>query len=1022
MKLKYLLVFIVIGIGLSFGAQNIKICGIRVSFPPDNNDATTGRGQFILSRDSVDMDILEPLPIDPPPHDRDYFQDHIKAVANYYQHASGGMVTIDTVNSKIYPESKNGSYQLDREMAYYHPFLEEDSVDIRLNELILDAVEIADEDIDYSDYDLVVVFHAGLGQIYNIDLDPTPKDIKSAYMGTEDFRKFLGPDYQSGISVDNGETFVTDAIILPETQNYILYDNWDEVFGELDNPADYQFGLNGTFALMMGFYLGLPSLSDTSGGSGVGQFGLMDQGSANLNSLVPAIPSAWERLYLGWEEPVVIEKNHPKLNLPHVELDQDSTLLQIPISNDEYFLIENRCNFLSKKNLNLDTLRNREYRANKDKYEDIYPSLLPYIKDNIGAKFSENGVLLSVPRYDLGLPGSGIMIWHIDEKIIKRHIDKNYVNISNREHGVDLEEGDGAQDLGYEGPLLGPNVEIGWAFDPWFANNEGFFELNPDYKSSQGDRVGFTPHTIPNTYNNYNAYSGIYIDSIGPANFTMNFRVHWDQEAGGNINFNLADDYNLKDALPVNLADTLDGLAVLGKELSIFEPGSNQSVIVDSDNTVNFNIYDDVTLLSNSAEQLLVAVGVSEQNIKIAAWRIGREGKITFLDSLENENLQLTSNPILVDQAVIVGVSDDNDNYIYKYELNNNAIELNVNSVPSQLIALAGNADNFYYLADGTIGKINTADLEYIELINDGDITGKNLLLGYTYHPDQPDLIYYGNETLGLIKDIGGENTLNTLAMKTITGVSLSDIDDDSRVEILVAQENEELSIYNSQLILENNFPVELGTELTGAPLSCNINKGGNEIFPLSVNGELYGINDRGQQVKNLPMATRIDRPYNSCLLNTNKGIAYISFSKQANALSGKIIGGDKVSSASWYCQGGDNSRSYMYKLSQWSFFNPASKPILNKEKTFCWPNPVKTNSTNIRYYLNKTGKVNINIYDLAGNFVESLEDQDPVEMDYNEIQWDVSNIESGVYFAVVKATDDSGNSGKEIIKIMVIK
>ncbi|MCF7740759.1 MAG: hypothetical protein K9N00_03075, partial [Candidatus Marinimicrobia bacterium] len=597
MKNKLFLLFFVLGIVISYGADDITMCGIRVSFAPDQNDATSGNGQFLLSQDSVDMNILEPLPVDPPPHNKYYFQDHFKAVANYYEQVSGGAVQIDTVNSRIFPDAANDSYQLESEMAYYHPFLQEDSVDIRLNELIYDAIQVADSDVDFSDYDLVVIFHAGLGQIYNIEMDPTPKDIKSAYMGKKDFDQHLG--LENGIQVDNGENYVTDAIILPETQNYIQYDNWDEVFGQLENPQEYQFGLNGTFALMMGFYLGLPSLSDTSGGSGVGKFGLMDQGSANLNSLVPGLPSAWERTYLGWEKPITINQDHPDVNIPYSESGQDSTLLKIPIDSDEYYLVENRCNFLHS-NINLDTLRNREYRENEDQYEDTYPSLLPLIKDSIGAQFSDNGVLLSVPRYDVGLPGSGLLIWHIDEKIINKHIDDNMVNISKYEHGVDLEEGDGAQDFGFEGPILGPNVEIGWAFDPWYAGNQGFFVLNPEYDSSRDslvdDRVGFTPYTTPSTSNNNHAFTGISIDSIGPAGFNMDFRIKWDVESGSKITFSLPGEFAVLDIIPFDLGKNLDGLAVVGSAIIVYDSLGNQ---ISSDNSLDLAEYSTAKLFFN---------------------------------------------------------------------------------------------------------------------------------------------------------------------------------------------------------------------------------------------------------------------------------------------------------------------------------------------------------------------------------------------------------------------------------------
>ena len=75
---------------------------------------------------------------------------------------------------------------------------------------------------------------------------------------------------------------ISYGIILPETQNHLHYDISLDMFSDASFPCDYQYGLTGTFALMMGFAIGLPPLWNIeTGESGVGIFGLMDQGSNN---------------------------------------------------------------------------------------------------------------------------------------------------------------------------------------------------------------------------------------------------------------------------------------------------------------------------------------------------------------------------------------------------------------------------------------------------------------------------------------------------------------------------------------------------------------------------------------------------------------------------------------------------------------------------------------------------------------------------------------------------------------------
>jgi len=450
--------------------NNYKICALRVSFITDDDVKTTGDGNFLQH---VETDTLcQAFRIDPPPHNRAYFRDHIRSVANYYLHASNGNMIIDTTNSYVFPLNDSETYTLAQTMDYYHPFLNDELVDVRLAELLADAVSAADGSVNFADFDIVVVFHAGVGQDFAIDLDPTPYDIPSAYMNFSDLQNVFAnndPGY-AGIAADDSTTFIRDGIILPESQNHLHYDNWEDVFAT-DVPCEYQFGLNGTFALMLGSYLGIPSLYNTETGvTGVGKFGFMDQGSANLNGLIPAMPTAWTRVYMNWVKPV-IAANYEEISLEHAESANGPWIYKIPISSDEYFLVENR-NAHIRPDVSLDSIQYRIYLKSN---EENWPSVLPLIRDSSQADFSdETGVLLSVPRYDIGLPGSGLLIWHIDEAVIREKISLNNINGDRTHHGVDLEEGDGAQDFGYESNAIGTSPDIGWYFDPWLLTMTAF--------------------------------------------------------------------------------------------------------------------------------------------------------------------------------------------------------------------------------------------------------------------------------------------------------------------------------------------------------------------------------------------------------------------------------------------------------------------------------------------------------------------------------------------------------------------
>jgi len=81
----------------------------------------------------------------------------------------------------------------------------------------------------------------------------------------------------------------------------------------------------------------------------------------------------------------------------------------------------------------------------------------------------------------------------------------------------------------------------------------------------------------------------------------------------------------------------------------------------------------------------------------------------------------------------------------------------------------------------------------------------------------------------------------------------------------------------------------------------------------------------------------------------------------------------------------------------------------------------VYDSKTYIRYYLNGTpSEVIIKILDLSGELVVALPSKGVANAD-NEVVWDVSTVQSGIYYGVVEATIDGAKETK-IIKIAVVK
>lgn len=314
-----------------------------------------------------------------PAYDSTYFHDLFFSESNplsmysYYNEVSYGQTSISGTII--------GWYRSNRSMVYYGADRGGiDNANGPIYELAREAVKLADTDVDFSQYDKnhdgyvdhIIVVHAGPGQ----------------------------------------ESDGSDAIwshhwaIRPGEQVDSVY--------ALDYSMVAESSPMGTTAHEFGHDLGLPDLYDIDRSSeGIGAWGIMAYGAWQEGGDVPAHFCAWSRVFLGWVESreVTIDETGVILNcVEHSNLD---TIISIPLTSDEYFLLENR------------------YKTGFDQY----------------------------------LPGEGVLIWHIDDSV--GSIDLNNVNNNEDHKRVDLEEADGRDDLD-------SRMNFGDYTDPYYLNAEGF--------------------------------------------------------------------------------------------------------------------------------------------------------------------------------------------------------------------------------------------------------------------------------------------------------------------------------------------------------------------------------------------------------------------------------------------------------------------------------------------------------------------------------------------------------------------
>ncbi|MDZ7316291.1 MAG: hypothetical protein ONB24_09235, partial [candidate division KSB1 bacterium] len=471
--------------------DTLKVLALRVQFIRDSLKTTTGDGTFDLSHSDEYL-------IDRPPHDRIYFEHQLLALRNYFYTVSNGKLVIE---STVLPNGLNDSYALPHDMVYYSGEEDEQLQKQRWAELLRDAVTIAyaaDADA-FRRFDALVLFHAGVGRDFAFDFTETPFDIQSAYIDLETLRETLGSGSAAYRGIELGSVVITDGIILPETQC----------------QKGYTLGLLGTAALLMGSRLGMPALFQTeTGRPGIGRWGLMDQGSYNLSGLVPAHPSAWEKMFMGWEEPIVVN------TLENAAVGAFGTqsaprLIKVPIHEKEYFLLENR-----QRDPNRDGVTfGRDENGRRLKI------------DEAGRLVAEEGlgVVTRVDEYDFGLPGSGILIWHIDERVIAERLASNTINNDPTRRGVDLIECDGPQDIGqiYSMFSAGAGTESGDYWDPYWQDNLSHRYVNKDRP------VEFSPQSIPSSAAYGRADSHIRMTHFSNQDSVMTLSIYSDYHRPG---------------------------------------------------------------------------------------------------------------------------------------------------------------------------------------------------------------------------------------------------------------------------------------------------------------------------------------------------------------------------------------------------------------------------------------------------------------------------------------------------------
>ncbi|RKZ33532.1 hypothetical protein DRQ33_04095, partial [bacterium] len=471
--------------------ETVRVCAIRVQFQPDSTPTSTGNGQFIMEPDTEWV-------FDTPPHDKQYFQAHLEALTRYFSFVSDGKLVIEYT---VFPEQNDSAYTLPDSMGYYGPdSWFGDDLTTRLAGFFTDAISFADsaDTIEWCQYDVVIIFHAGsdwqndvasfypeYAEYYPEIFVPSPDDLPSAYIIMPDS---VVPCVDRGIVLPESPSQDGQTILL----NGSLAHEFGHALGLVDLYSTYDF------YPMVGFL----SLMDSGHNIGVALIDEETEDTFYVSGALPVYPSAWERAYLGWENVTeIVPTDEYYFNLRACELPPGSfaepinngTIGKIAIDEFEYFLLENR---------------KAELWTHQDTVAIKQDSLTGVIQGiQVDGEF--------VGAYDFLLPGSGMLIWHIDERVAYGDYNDNGVNNFQDNHlqwdwlhpFIDLVEADGIQDIGMR------------------TDEYGFGTEDDFYKWPTATHFG--PNTNPNSQSYAGGHTGIDISDISKADTVMTFSFRY---------------------------------------------------------------------------------------------------------------------------------------------------------------------------------------------------------------------------------------------------------------------------------------------------------------------------------------------------------------------------------------------------------------------------------------------------------------------------------------------------------------
>lgn len=1027
--------------------DTVRVLALMVEFQADTDTRTSGTGKFgTVYPQDYGSEIIDPLP-----HDRAYFEAHLRFLENYVAKASGGRTTV--VGRVL-----GAPVTVSKTIRDYSP--RKGEIETPVAQLVVEAWTLADAAFageDFSQYDMFVLYHASRGR--DVDLasilgaDPTPFDIPSLAFTHTSLRRLLGADF-AGVPMMGGRFHIRNTAVLPST-------NVREIPLLTGGAGLLELTTNGLLAASFGTWAGLPDLFDTKKGvTGIGRFGLMDPESIfAYGGIAPPAPSAWEMTALGWAQPREASAGRRQYFLTAQRSDQPSTadIIRVPVTAREYWLVENR---------QRDPGGNGQRITMRSAGQDLD---LRFAKDTTGFENGSiallKGVVTDVEDLDWSLPGGtvvtdkteqrvngGILIWHVDEEVIRRGLADNTVNADPALRGVDLEQAGGAQDIGRSIPsIFGATIGSGSPVDYWFDGN-----IAPLYENS------FSMLTNPNTRANSGAYSHVTIDRFGAPGPLMSLEIALGDNtlapvAGWPVDLSpvLGSD---SARMRVQTAD-LDGdgahevlvaaetaadgavLVVLRADGSPYLAGTDAPVVLRdrlARRVVSAALAGDVTG-DGVPELVLVTADESTTRVHVATARdADTDGQLDLVHVLAHASSSFGD--AAGAQASAFMISDG----ALRYQLVGSRVDtvMAVTGTVARTTIEAGRQGLRAIAASGTPGVVAvTTAMDAADFIDvaGGMVTPGRTGLTVRSHPNTSGPFQI------VTADFDGDGRFESVApagqgigvfaptsdgratffddvkcgMFTLTGahraMGAGDVDGDGRMDLLVA-DSTRVSVLNGVFASVDDHPFRTtATQVFAVRLAGDAR---DAVFAAG-DGQLAQLGSRARQAEGFP----VPLPRGADVVLAPLGVQSPTLGVVAAGDGGRVFLFDTksrlaASGLRWRAQYGDETQRGMPLAAGDAVVT--SDVFFPPERCYNWPNPVYDKRTAIRLYVSHDADVRVKILDLAGALVAELAGRAVGGMD-NELSWDASAVQSGIYMAKVEATAP-GRSGEKIIKIAIVR